>query len=78
MNEEYTIFWSPEQQAGLVSNCPFLNIGEAEWHPEGGYHSLVQVLTGHQYEEVLALCTSSQIMGIKPGSNPGGSPTGCA
>jgi len=73
---DYTIFWTPEQQSAFLIACPFINAGEAEWM--GEYFALVQRLNEPQYEDVLAECQSSAILGIKPGANPGVNPNGCA
>lgn len=78
----YTIFWTPAQQSYMISVLPFLNLENAIWIEESaeheGHFALVQALNPMQYGQCTTQCQASAIMGIKPGSNPGGSPTGCA
>jgi hypothetical protein len=76
----YTIYWTPEQQTAFLLACGFIEVAEAVWmeEPEYPHFALVQELNPNQYEAVVAECQGDRIAGIKPGSNPGGSPTGCA
>lgn len=77
---DYTIFWTPAQQSAFLTACPFIDAENAQWYDNenGQYFALVQPLSNHQAEDVQAECQGERIMGIKPGNNPGGSPTGCA
>lgn len=74
---EYTIFWTPAQQSAFLTACPFINASAATYL-EGDYFALVQPLNPHQFGLVQTECQAERILGIKPGNNPGGSPTGCA
>ena len=78
--EPYTIYYTPAQQSAMASALPFLNIEEAEWfeEPDVPHFSLVQELNENQAEDCQTECQAERIIGIKPGSNPGGSPNGCA
>jgi hypothetical protein len=78
---QYTIFWTGAQQSAFLTACPFIDVENADFinSPEDGeYFALVQDLNNNQYEQVSQECQGQRILGIKPGSNPGGSPTGCA
>lgn len=78
----YTLYWTPAQQSYLMQQLPNLHYAEAIWIEETSeypaHFALVEELTPPQYSTASGLCQSSAILGIKPGSNPGGSPTGCA
>lgn len=77
----YTIYWFPEQQTVMLENLPFLDVENAEWIPDqenGDHFALVQDLNENQHNDAMNECQADRIIGIKPGSNPGGSPNGCA
>ncbi len=78
----YTIYWTPAQQSAMLIALPFLQneLSNAVWceEPEYPHYALVCDLSTHQYDEAVECCLAETIAGIKPGSNPGGSPTGCA
>lgn len=75
----YTFYWTPENQSALLAILTWLEVQNAVWleEPEYPHFALVQEVNGHQYDEALEQC-GGLLAGIKPGSNPGGSPTGCA
>lgn len=83
MKEQYTIYWLASQQQQMLQNLPFLvnEMPNAQFIPEGEYpehFALVVDLNLNEHSDALAECVAQSILGIKPGANPGGSPTGCA
>jgi hypothetical protein len=74
----YTLYWTPAQQGYLMQQLPNLHYANAIWFEETGHFALVDELSPPEYNEGLEMCQNEAILGIKPGSNPGGSPNGCA
>lgn len=70
----YTIYYLPSQQTWVQNNLTFL-AALPEWN--GQNYTVVQELTETQVDTCYEACQANNIAGIKPGSHPQGSPTGC-
>lgn len=78
---QYTLYWQPQLQSTLASNCSFIDINLGVFHEANidwiyGWYQLDQYLNENQFNQVDAEAESHVCIDVRPSPVPPGSPHG--